>query len=48
MKNGSPITWQLKKQEIVALSTFEAEFIACSEASREARWLNLIDSSMKG
>ena len=31
--NGADISWQSRKQDLVALSTAEAEFIACSEAS---------------
>jgi hypothetical protein len=33
------ITWQSKKQSVVALSSTEAEYVALSEASREAYWL---------
>jgi hypothetical protein len=33
---SGPISWQAKGQSMVALSTLEAEFIACSEAPREA------------
>lgn len=36
---GSPILWQAKAQSVVALSTLEAEYIACSDATREALWL---------
>ena len=36
---GAPVAWQSKTQRRVALSSCEAEFIACSEAVREARWL---------
>ena len=35
--NGGAILWQSRKQDLVASSTTEAEYIACSEASREAR-----------
>jgi len=35
--NGA-ISWQSWKQSLIAMSTLEAEFIACSEASREAQW----------
>jgi hypothetical protein len=36
---GAPIAWESNKQPIVALSTCEAEYIAVSDASREATWL---------
>jgi len=33
------IHWQAKSQSVVALSTLEAEYIACSHATREILWL---------
>jgi len=36
--NGA-ISWQSRKQSLIAMSTLEAEFIASSEASRDAKWL---------
>jgi len=33
------IHWQAKSQSIVVLSTLEAEYIACSHATRESLWL---------
>jgi hypothetical protein len=36
--NGA-IAWQAKGQSVVALSTLEAEYIAASDATREAIWL---------
>ena len=36
---GGVITWKSKKQSIIALSTTEAEYVALSEAGREAVWL---------
>jgi hypothetical protein len=36
---GGAITWRSKKQTTVALSSTEAEYIALSEAGREACWL---------
>jgi hypothetical protein len=32
------INWFAKKQSVIALSTLEAEYIACSDATREALW----------
>jgi len=37
--NGATIDWQSKKQLLVATSTTEAEYVACSEATRKARCL---------
>jgi hypothetical protein len=36
------IHWQAKSQSVVALSTLEAEYIACSHATRESLWLRRI------
>jgi hypothetical protein len=39
-RNGdTAISWQSKKQELVALSTLEAEYMAFVEAARESLWL---------
>ena len=37
--NDSPISWCSQKQEIVALSSCEAEFMAATEAAKQAVWL---------
>ena len=37
--NNGAITWRSKKQTMIALSSTEAEYIALSEAGREACWL---------
>ena len=37
--NGGPISWRSTKQDTVALSTTEAEYIAASTASRHIQWL---------
>ncbi|KAI3499882.1 hypothetical protein L1887_35696 [Cichorium endivia] len=37
--NGGAVTWKSSKQETVADSTYESEYIAASEASKEAAWL---------
>jgi hypothetical protein len=44
---GGPISWQAKGQSVVALSTLEAEFIACSEATREAIWLRRLVANIQ-
>lgn len=36
---GNPITWCSSKQEIVALSSCEAEFMAATETAKQAIWL---------
>ena len=36
---GGAITWRSKKQTMISLSSTEAEYIALSEAGREACWL---------
>ena len=36
---GSPISWASKRQQSVALSSCEAEYMAASDAAREAVWL---------
>ena len=38
LSNGA-ITWSSKKHPYIALSTMEAEYIACSVAVQEAVWL---------
>ena len=39
MSGGGPIVWGSRKQKMVVLSTTEAEYVALSEAAREAVWL---------
>jgi hypothetical protein len=33
--NGMPISWHVKKQSMVSLSTMEVEYVACSEVAKE-------------
>ena len=44
----SPITWCSQKQETVALSSCEAEFMAATETSEQAIWLQDILSEITG
>jgi hypothetical protein len=46
MIGGGVITWNSKKQPIVALSSAEAEYIAESHSGREALWLRRLMSSL--
>jgi hypothetical protein len=37
--NDSAILWRSKKQSCIALSTMEAEYVACSAATQDVVWL---------
>ena len=37
--DGSMVSWASKKQELITLSTAEAEFVAVTHAAKEAIWL---------
>jgi hypothetical protein len=43
---GGAITWRSKKQTVVALSSTEAEYVALSEAGREACWLRNLSEEL--
>ncbi|XP_047257553.1 secreted RxLR effector protein 161-like [Capsicum annuum] len=36
---GGAISWKSAKQSVIAISTMEAEFVACFEATIQANWL---------
>jgi hypothetical protein len=40
--NGSTVSWSLRKQELVTLSTAEAEYVAVTHAAKEGIWLRRI------
>lgn len=42
MLNGGPVSWCSKRQVTVALSSTEAEYIALTQAAKEATWLRLL------
>jgi hypothetical protein len=39
---NNPITWQLMKQNVVAQSSYESEYIAATNATCQALWLALV------
>jgi hypothetical protein len=41
------ITWSSKKQQIIAMSTVEAEYIAQAHAAKEALWLRMFVSEIR-
>jgi hypothetical protein len=46
MMGGGPIAWASKQQNVIALSTAEAEYIALSFASRQTLWLRSLSSEL--
>jgi len=46
--NNGAISWQSRKQSLLGMSTLKAKFIACSEASREAKWLLQLQKDIHG
>jgi hypothetical protein len=44
--NGTSVVWSSKRQPTVATSTVEAEYVAVSEAAREALWLRCLLGEM--
>ena len=46
--SGGAISWRSKKQDVVAQSTVEAEYVALSFAVRETLWLQRISKEFRG
>ncbi len=44
--DGGTISWQSRKQEIITLSTTEAEYVATTHAAKEAIWLRHLISQL--
>ena len=43
---GGSVSWQSKKQDTVALSTVEVEYLALSSAAQETMWLRRLNSDL--
>jgi hypothetical protein len=43
---GGEISWMRKRQDAVALSTTEVEYMASTHAIKEAAWLQILCSSI--
>jgi hypothetical protein len=46
--NSGAISWLLKRQELVTLSTTEAEYVAQTHAAKEALWISMFCSEVFG
>jgi hypothetical protein len=46
MVDGGAVSWSSKKQEIMTLSTTEAEYVAATHAAKEAVWLHRLFSEI--
>ena len=46
MVDGGAVSWSSKKQELVTLSTTEAEYMAATHAVKEALWLRRLISDL--
>ncbi|GBM18541.1 Retrovirus-related Pol polyprotein from transposon TNT 1-94 [Araneus ventricosus] len=47
MSYGGAVSWRNQRQSCIALSTTEAEFIAASQAAKEAIWLGNLLSELR-
>jgi len=46
--NGAAVLWQSQKQGSIAMSTLKEAFMACSETSREGKWLLQLQKHING
>jgi hypothetical protein len=44
--NGNLLSWHSKKQQVVALSSTEAEYVAAATATKELVWLQVLLSEI--
>ena len=45
--NGGAVSWNSSKQKVVARSTTESEYVAASEAAKEAVWMKKFIADLK-
>jgi len=45
---GGAVSWKSTRQSVVATSSTEAEYIACSDAAKEALWIRRLSAELKG
>jgi len=48
MLYGGAVSWKSSRQSVVATSSTEAEYIACSDAAKEALWIRRLSAEIKG
>ena len=46
--NGGEVSWSVKQQEIISLSTTESKYVAATHAAKEALWLHSLISQLFG
>ena len=46
--NGGSVLWSAKQQELISLSTTESEYVAMTQAAKEALWLRSLISQLFG
>jgi hypothetical protein len=46
--NNGAVLWQSRKQDLIAMSTHQAEYIACSNGFREVKWLLQLHGDIHG
>jgi hypothetical protein len=46
--DGGTVSWSAKRQDVVALSTTEAEYVATTHAAKEAAWLRSLLTQLFG
>jgi hypothetical protein len=44
--NGGAVSWSLRKQELVTLSTAEAEYVVATHAAKECIWLRRLTGEL--